>query len=112
MSRKRDARFTLQIAALRNRFVALQRFATLHPPYRAFPPYIDLCRGPHSPRLFLYPHWSAELERMSPNRPSAEAPARRMSPASSRVRAPAPISAPKPIQESAAASVMAACAAR
>jgi hypothetical protein len=50
---KHDGLFGLRRAALHTRFGSLPRFATLHPPYRAFPPYIDLRRGPQSPRLFL-----------------------------------------------------------
>jgi hypothetical protein len=53
---KRDAPFTLQNAALRNKFVALRGFAIPLPPFRAFPPYFTFPPpGLKARRFFLAP---------------------------------------------------------
>ncbi|WP_156767698.1 hypothetical protein [Candidatus Viadribacter manganicus] len=51
---KRDVRFTLQNAALRNKFMALRGFAIPLPPYRAFPPYFTFRRRASQPGGFFF----------------------------------------------------------
>lgn len=51
---KRDVRFTLQNAALRNKFIALRGFAIPLPPYRAFPPYFTFRRRASQPGGFFF----------------------------------------------------------